>query len=602
MIEIEGPDGVIYEFPEGTDEAEMLSAMDQVYGSQPQQSPAMEAGLAELSSMSQGNAPEQSLGEWLYGNIIGNPNDGVVNAGESLGPVLDDTAKALSAGMSRGATSMLGLPGTVGDAFNYGMTGVGKELGLIPEEWSSPQSSLSGQALTQGLGDITGGATDYRGEGDAARYAGTVGEFIPGAMALGGTSLANLLINGVAPGVASEGAGQLTEGTKYEPYARVAAAMLAPMAAQGVANIGGKIISPNAGADPERLALAKILDDAGVPVSAGQRVGNEALRRKEGLTARGQDLVGEQAEAFTEAALKTAGINAKRATPEVMAKAADDIGQVFDDVVRGVDVIPDVAHAQRAEEAINMARELSPDKLPPLLANVNQRLLDSATGGVAIPASTLKQWRSNLSKLTRSPEAATREGAVAMMEVVDDAMASTLNNMGRAKDVERLAQARADYRNFLALEKAVAAAGENAASGLISPSSLRNAVKTQGASSYVRGGRGDIASLARAGEGVMKPLPNSGTPAGMSALGVNPQNMMAAIGGGAGASFGGPFGAVAGALAGSAAPAVAGAARMSPLIQKYLANQAIGKSTTGALSQPSQARSIIAALLAQGNQ
>lgn len=511
-----------------------------------------------------------------------------------------DFAGALGAGIARGTSSLIGLPGTVGDLVDSGLTSAGQAIGIIPEDWKAPTSSLSGQSLTGAMGEATGGLTNYQGESVPAQFAGTVGEMLPGAAAFGGLSPSNLAMYGVVPGVASEGAGQLTEGTAAEPYARVSGALLGPMAAQGAVNLGRKVISPNAGADPVRLALAQTLDEAGVPITAGQRVGNEALRRREGITGRGQDLMGEQAEAFTEAALKTAGINAKRATPEVLAKAADDIGQVFDDVVRGVDVVPDVTHAQRATEASALARELSPDKLPPLLKNVETRLMDAATGGAPINAGTLKQWRSNLSKLTRSQDAATREGAAAMMEVVDDAMASTLSNMGRADDVARLSQARSDYRNFLAIEKAAASAGENASVGLISPSALRNQVKTQGASSYARGGRGDIGDLARAGEGIMKALPNSGTPAGMAAYGVNPQNIMAALGGGTGAAVGGPMGAVAGALAGAAAPAVAGAARMSPMIQRYLANQAVGPATVGAVSKPTSARSIIAALLAQG--
>ena len=562
MIEIEGPDGVIYEFPEGTDETTMLNAMRGVYGG-------VEA-----------TEPAEDDASWL----------------DTIG----DAAGAFGAGVVRGGAALAGLPGTVGDLVDQGLTSAGQYIGIIPDDWSAPTSSLSGQSLVSGLGQATGGLTDYKGESVPAQFAGTVGEFLPGAAAFGGLSPSNLAMYGAVPGVASEAAGQITEGTAAEPYARVAAALAAPIAAQGVANLGRRIISPNAGADPVRLALAQTLDDAGVPISAGQRVGNEALRRKEGITTGGQNLMGEQAGAFTEAALKTAGISAKRATPEVMAKAADDIGQVFDDIVRGVDVVPDAVQAQKAIDASKLAFELSPDKLPPLLKNVENRLLDAATGGSPIQASVLKQWRSNLSKLTRSADAATREGAASMLDAVDDAMAATLTKMGRADDVARLAQARSDWRNLLALEKAVGSAGENAAAGLISPSALRNAVKTQGTSSYVRGGRGDIGELARAGEGVMKALPNSGTPAGMSALGFNPQNIMTAVGGGLGATAGGPFGAVAGALAGSAYPAVSGAIRMSPVIQRYLANQAVGPTTVGALSRPSVGRASIAALLAEG--
>lgn len=60
------------------------------------------------------------------------------------------------------------------------------------------------------------------------RYAHTVGEFLPGIMAPGQSLARNALLYAALPGVASEAAGQATEGTSAEPYARLAAALAAP--------------------------------------------------------------------------------------------------------------------------------------------------------------------------------------------------------------------------------------------------------------------------------------------------------------------------------------------------------------------------------------
>ncbi|WP_062560367.1 hypothetical protein [Paracoccus aminovorans] len=57
MIEIEGPDGVIYEFPEGTDDATMQKAMQQVYGA-PQQ--------AQPAGQGFGNNVAQAAGDGLF--------------------------------------------------------------------------------------------------------------------------------------------------------------------------------------------------------------------------------------------------------------------------------------------------------------------------------------------------------------------------------------------------------------------------------------------------------------------------------------------------------------------------------------------------------
>ena len=95
MIEIEGPDGVIYEFPEGTSEDTMRTALMQVYG-QPQQ-------------------PSQGPGVFDY----------VAQAG---------------AGSQEGIAQMLGFPV---DAVNSAIGGVGELTGL----WETPQRPFLGSEM-----------------------------------------------------------------------------------------------------------------------------------------------------------------------------------------------------------------------------------------------------------------------------------------------------------------------------------------------------------------------------------------------------------------------------------------------------------------------
>lgn len=63
MIEIEGPDGVIYEFPEGTDDATMQRAMQQVYGAPKQQEKPAEPKPA---GQGYGNNVAQAAGDGLF--------------------------------------------------------------------------------------------------------------------------------------------------------------------------------------------------------------------------------------------------------------------------------------------------------------------------------------------------------------------------------------------------------------------------------------------------------------------------------------------------------------------------------------------------------
>lgn len=138
-----------------------------------------------------------------------------------------DVGGAFVAGAARGAADLVGFPATVGDGINAGLSYI---TGMEP----LPESPLSGSSLRSKASDMTGGATDYKGEGTAAKYAGTIGEFVPGAVAFGGASLGNVARFGVLPGAASEAAGQATEGTAYEPFARAGAALLAPAASLAV--------------------------------------------------------------------------------------------------------------------------------------------------------------------------------------------------------------------------------------------------------------------------------------------------------------------------------------------------------------------------------
>lgn len=591
MIEIEGPDGVIYEFPEGTSEDVMRQALQQVYGapSQPAQSPEMTAGLAELSGMMQNPAvmPPSNYDDPLLPPRADAPYpEPVAEPAQEwgLGDWAMDIGGAALSGLGRGVT---GIADMVPTPTNFARN-VTRDAGMI-SDWMGGDGSGwrdAGQqmfpTMRESAAILTDGASEYKGESLPAQYAGTVAEFIPGAVAGGftggGSMLGNVLRYGVAPGLASETAGQATEGTALEPYARVAAALASGPLVNLAESGFRRVVSPYGGADPERLALAQTLDDAGVPLTAGQRVGNEGLRRKEALSGRGQAIAADQKEAFTAAALKATGTDANRATPEVLSATSKRIGDAFDDVLRGVDIMPSPETAAKIDDALIAFTDSAPSggAGPAVMAEMSRRVKTAAETGEVIPASIVAGWRSRLSKMTTSSDAAVRDSGRMAMEALDDALEGTLVGLGRTDDVAKLATAREQWRNFLAVQRAATGAGENAAAGLISPSALRNAMVQQGRSAYAQGRRGDLGDLARAGEGVLKALPDSGTPAGLAARGLNSTNIAAVLGTGAGAHYGGPMGAMAGLVASAAAPGTINFLRTTRPVQKWLANQLLG--------------------------
>lgn len=194
-------------------------------------------------------------------------------------------------------------------------------------------------------------------------------------------------------------------------------------------------------------------------------------------------------------------------------------------------------------------------------------------GAGTLDGAAYQSARSRLDKAARASvrDPQLQQALYGLRSSLDDAMERSIA-VSNPADAGLWQEARNKYRNMLVLEKAVTRAGEDAAQGIISPSALRGATVTgQGRRNYARG-RGDFAELARAGESVMRPMPNSGTAARLGArLGPG------ILGFGYGAYSGDPTAAITAGLAGAAAPKVLGAAMMSRLGQTLLSNQAAEK-------------------------
>jgi hypothetical protein len=324
----------------------------------------------------------------------------------------------------------------------------------------------------------------------------------------------------------------------------------------------------------ERQAAANVLQNEGVDLSAGQITGSKGLRYAEGEIGgrAAEDLMERQGEQFTSAALRRTGENAQRATPEVIDRAFNRIGQQFDGLAARNQIIPDQRLAGDLQNAVSEYTSLVPEAMrAPVVQNVAQDIVDTMNRG-PIAGDAYQALRSRLERAARTSRADPQlsDALRGMRESLDDAMQRSIAQ-NNPRDLGGWQQARRQYRNMLVVEKAATGAGENAALGLISPSQLRNATVQQGRRAFARG-QGDFAELARAGEALMKPMPQSGTAPRLRAQNLGAM-IPAILGGGAGAGVGGPVGAMAGAAAGAALPRVAGALMMSPAGQRYLTNQ-----------------------------
>ena len=196
------------------------------------------------------------------------PDDPQVGVGQ-------DVAASGAAGLARGAAGLVGLPGTIGDALNLGgqlalrkgyelATGAAPspEGGMVERFFAGPtpevdaaligggSNPIGGDNLTRVISALSGGATDYQPQTTAGEYARTIGKFLPGAAAFGGASPGNLARMGGVPALLSEGAGQATEGSAAEPYARVVAALIG-------GGVGGAMAPSKSAALPSAKSIKK---------------------------------------------------------------------------------------------------------------------------------------------------------------------------------------------------------------------------------------------------------------------------------------------------------------------------------------------------------
>jgi len=415
---------------------------------------------------------------------------------------IGDIAASGAAGLTRGAAELVGLPGTLSNLMDVGL----EKVGLMPEGSAEKmQSRLSGSALRDYMDSLSGGATEYVGEGAPQRIAGTIGEFV------GGGAGAKI---GTIAGAGSELAGMATEGKPAEPYARLAGAILAPV---GVGALQ-KAVSPTAGQiSPARRKAVETLRSEGINPTAGQVVGGTAAEKqlfREASTAAGRAKSEQALGDFTQAAMKRLGSSAQRATPEALEEAATRIGGVFNDVVEGVGVLPSRDNLISMNNALKAYKELAPKaSAAPIFKNVQKALNQSAVSGQPIPAGVVKAWRSTMSKLTTSSDAAMREAAIESIDAIDDAINSALVAARKPEAITKLREARGQYRNLLAIENAAKRSGVE---GILSPLDLRTALIAQGRRRYVQG-KGDLAPITHAAADVLKPLQNSGTQQRLSA-------------------------------------------------------------------------------------
>lgn len=248
-LHIQAPDGSVVEFPAGTSDDVIKGVMAKNFGAPKAEAAAPEAPPADAYSRVAGLA--KAAGTGVAKGVIG---------AAGLIPMASDYLHA-------GANKFLFDP-----LFNA-ISGPRRDAPLPPNinELASPQS------IEHGVERIAG--EFHKPQNTAEKYAETIGSFVPSALGGGGSIGSRLIMQAMLPGAASEAAGQLTEGSKAEPYARLAAAMVTPFVAGGGIRAVQKLYEPAMGVNgygANHLVKAMKADTPESVLSELDRLGPEA--------------------------------------------------------------------------------------------------------------------------------------------------------------------------------------------------------------------------------------------------------------------------------------------------------------------------------------
>ncbi len=529
------------------------------------------------------------------------------------GFVLEAPPQAAAAPQRGFGESVARLAGQLGAGFNERL---GQVVGALPDLYNRglraaglpamPEGAYT-RGIEQGLAATIGAAPAPEGTAElAARGAGKgivdVGTMlIPAGRVAAATApaagVAPSLVNRAATVMASQPALQTVAGTAAGAVGEATdsplAALVTALAVPTVAATGARLITPiQQQGNAEYRALVAAAEREGIPVTAGQATGSRFLKNLEGrleqlpFTGARQRAIREgQQEDFTTAVMRRTGTAASEATPDTLkaikAKVGGQIGEIANR--NTLNVTPDFENQlTQIEDNLRFLVKDVADPIRERIAQLRGMMVTPPSSGGAplapgqaapnpvIPGASYRMMDSALGRSMRSTTDGDKREALGQLRQI---LRSAMDNSISPEDAAAWRQANRDYANAKVIEDAMNSAGEIAATGQIPPLSLRGAVNRSTGSGY-SSGRGDLNELARIGQSVLRPPPDTGT-AGNNMANALLTGQLAAAGGIGGTMAGGPIGGLAGAASSMFLPRIVQALMNSEAGQAYLRNQAI---------------------------
>lgn len=504
----------------------------------------------------------------------------------SVGDKINTGVQWLGTQFTKGLTGAAGLPA---DLQALGQKGADYALSKITgRDFNTPAPTMPGSADLNkvafkdiGLPEVN--AADNPNLGKLGKFIDLIPQAAVGAKAFGQAFLPT-----ATSSVASEAAGQATEGTPYEMPARLAAALAGQKAGQRINTPLPADLTPE---QARLVQLAKADPNIKDTLTVGQETGR--LRGVESALARFPTSAGQfanagekQAVGINKAALATmdAPADLERVDPTSMTRAFAAKNAEFNaakNAMGPVELTPDF-HNKIADINATYRVNNAPSSLVP---SVERKMADFETEflGKKVPLAgdlSGEQYQQFRKGLNDAAQATTDTSARKALQGIRTALDDAAEASSAAEATAAFKVARKNWGNLKTISKAAAGGSmDTRAAGDLSANALTGALKQfQGADKFAttEGGLNDIARLS----GYLKDTrPNSGTPQTLMM-----QNLLSggALLGGGGAGFlaGGPAGAAA-AAGGLAAPNLLARALTGStgagFVKKYLTNQSLAK-------------------------
>lgn len=201
--------------------------------------------------------------------------------------VAEDVTRSIGSGLRTGLEGIPGMPGDISGLGRKGLSKVAGWMGASPETQKSITDydipylpNLSSETVHAATTPIVG--ESYKPQTIYGKYARTGAEFVPGILTAPEKTLPEMGVKAaiaVGSGLASEAAGQATEGTKWEPWARAVTGIAAGGGGEAAAKGRQGALSA-----ADRAQEATKEDQAlryGVKLTKGQRTGDVAQQIEE---------------------------------------------------------------------------------------------------------------------------------------------------------------------------------------------------------------------------------------------------------------------------------------------------------------------------------